>query len=94
MYFDVAKFSYLQAGVLLPYVALAPTIVAAGFTLGVMQQIVRAFSRAESSLQFLVRSWPTIVELISDLQTASVIRAGIRDQSMPKWEAPVTSRDF
>lgn len=65
MYFDVAKFSYLQAGVLVPYVALAPTIASGAITLGVMQQIVRAFTRVESSFQFLVRSWPTIVELIS-----------------------------
>ncbi len=65
MYFDVVKFSYLQAGVLVPYVALAPTIVSGAVTLGVMQQIVRAFNQVESSFQFLVRSWPTIVELIS-----------------------------
>lgn len=65
MYFDVAKWSYLQFGVLVPYVALGPTIVAGTVTLGVMQQIVRAFSRVESSFQFLVNSWSTIVELIS-----------------------------
>ncbi|WP_343561533.1 peptide antibiotic transporter SbmA [Kiloniella sp. b19] len=65
MYFDVAKWSYLQFGVLVPYIALAPTIVSGAITLGVMQQIVRAFGRVESSFQFLVRSWSTIVELIS-----------------------------
>ena len=48
LYFNVARYGYLQAGVLVPYVALAPTIVAAGFTLGVMQQILRAFGRVES----------------------------------------------
>ena len=65
MYFDVAKWSYLQFGVLVPYIALGPTIVAGAFTLGVMQQIIRAFGRVESSFQFLVNSWSTIVELIS-----------------------------
>jgi peptide/bleomycin uptake transporter len=45
--------------------ALGPTIVSATITLGVMQQIVRAFGRVESSFQFLVRSWSIIVELIS-----------------------------
>ena len=44
---------------------LGPTIVSATITLGVMQQIVRAFGRVESSFQFLVRSWSIIVELIS-----------------------------
>jgi peptide/bleomycin uptake transporter len=65
MYFDVAKWSYLQLGVLVPYVALGPTIVAAGITLGMMQQIVRAFGQVESSFQYLVNSWTTIIELIS-----------------------------
>ena len=65
MYFDIARFSYLQFGVLVPYMAIGPTLVAGGFTLGVMQQIVRAFGRVESSFQYLVESWTSIVELIS-----------------------------
>ncbi|MBM3365118.1 MAG: putative transporter [Betaproteobacteria bacterium] len=65
MYFDIAKFSYLQFGVLVPYIALGPTVVSGALTLGMMQQIVRAFGRVEMSFQFLVRSWSTIVELIS-----------------------------
>lgn len=65
LYFDVAKWSYLQFGVLVPYIALAPTIVAGALTLGAMQQIVRAFGRVESSFQYLVNSWTDIVELIS-----------------------------
>ncbi len=70
MYFNLVRFSYLQAGVLVPYVALAPTLlskeaVLAGFTLGVMQQTVRAFARVESSFQYLVLNWPTIIEMLS-----------------------------
>ena len=65
MYFDVAKWSYLQFTVIVPYIALGPTIVAGAVTLGVLQQVVRAFDRVESSFQFLVHSWSTIVELIS-----------------------------
>ncbi len=65
LYFDVVKWSYLQASVVIPYIALGPTIVTAGITLGVMQQIVRAFQRVEYSFQYLVHSWSTIVELIS-----------------------------
>jgi peptide/bleomycin uptake transporter len=64
-YFDVAKWSYVQFGVLIPYIALAPTLVTGTITLGLMQQIVRAFGRVESSFQYLVNSWTTIVELIS-----------------------------
>jgi len=65
MYFDVAKWTYLQFGVLVPYIALAPTLVGGVVTLGVMQQIVRAFGRVESAFQFLVLSWSTVVELLS-----------------------------
>ena len=65
LYFNIVRYGYLQAGVILPYIALGPTIVAAGFTLGVMQQIIRAFGRVENSFQFLVNSWTTIVELMS-----------------------------
>lgn len=65
MYFDVARYIYLQFGVLVPYIALGPTLVGGAITLGVMQQIVRAFGRVESSFQYLVNSWTTIVELIS-----------------------------
>ena len=65
LYFDVAKWSYLQFSVLIPLIALAPTVVAGVITLGVMQQITRAFDRVEGSFQFLVLSWSTIVELIS-----------------------------
>lgn len=65
LYFDVAKWSYLQFGVLIPYIAMGPTIAAGAITLGVMQQIMRAFDRVEVSFQFLVNSWATIVELLS-----------------------------
>ena len=65
MYFDVARYVYLQFGVLVPYIALGPTLVTGVITLGLMQQIVRAFGRVESSFQYLVNSWTTIVELIS-----------------------------
>ena len=43
----------------------APTIVTGAITLGFVQQITRAFGRVEGSLQYLVKSWATIVELIS-----------------------------
>ena len=65
LYFDIAKWSYLQFGVIVPYIMMGPTIVAGIITLGVLQQILRAFDRVESSFQFLVNSWGTIVELIS-----------------------------
>jgi peptide/bleomycin uptake transporter len=83
MYFDVAKFTYLQFGVLVPYIALGPTVVAGAITLGVMQQIVRAFGRVEMSFQFLVRSWGTIVELISVYKRLRAFEAEIQNVDQP-----------
>jgi peptide/bleomycin uptake transporter len=51
--------------VLVGYILLAPAIVAGVMTLGVMQQILRAFGRVEGSLQYLFKAWPTIIELAS-----------------------------
>ena len=65
LYFDVARYSYLQFSVVLPYLAMGPALVAGAVALGVMQQIVRAFGQVLEAFQFLVRSWPTIVELMS-----------------------------
>jgi len=65
LYFDIAKFSYLQFTVMVPYILMGPTIIAGIITLGLMEQIVRAFSRVQSSFEFLVRSWSTIIEMIA-----------------------------
>ena len=65
LYFNIGRMAYLQANVLSAYVFLAPAIVAGVVTLGVMQQIIRAFGRVEGSMQYLLRAWPTIIELAS-----------------------------
>jgi peptide/bleomycin uptake transporter len=64
-YFNVVRIFYLQVGNLVPYIALGPSIIGGAITLGVMQQIIRAFGRVESSFQYLVNSWSTIVEMLS-----------------------------
>ena len=45
--------------------AMGPTIVAGAITFGLFRQITNAFEQVESSFQYLVHSWSTIVELIS-----------------------------
>ena len=65
LYFNAVKWSYLQGMVIVPYIALAPTIVTGAITLGFVQQIARAFSKVETSLQYLVRNWHLIVEFLS-----------------------------
>ena len=65
LYFNIGRIAYLQANVLSAYVLLGPAIVAGVVTLGVMQQIIRAFGRVEGSMQYLLKAWPTIIELLS-----------------------------
>ena len=67
--------------VIVPYVALAPTIVTGAITLGFVQQIARAFNKVENSLQYLVRSWSTIVELISVWKRLSEFEARLKYSS-------------
>lgn len=83
LYFDVAKWSYLQFSVLIPLIALAPTVVAGVITLGVMQQITRAFDRVEAAFQYLVLSWGTIVELISVYKRLRAFERQIADHPGP-----------
>lgn len=87
LYFDVAKWSYLQFSVLFPYIALGPTLVAGAITLGVMQQIVRAFGKVEESFQYLVNSWSTIVELMSVYKRLRMFERRIREAGDEPGEA-------
>ena len=87
LYFDIAKWSYLQFTVIVPYIMLGPTIIAAGVTLGVIQQILRAFDKVESSFQFLVHSWGTIVELMSIYKRLREFESNIKLSSEVKVPA-------
>jgi peptide/bleomycin uptake transporter len=65
MYFNVAKFAYLQGATFVPYFALGPTVVAGTITFGIFQQISQAFSQVDSSFRFFASSWNDIVEMTS-----------------------------
>ncbi|MDC1447164.1 putative transporter [Candidatus Thioglobus sp.] len=84
LYFNIVRLAYLQANVLVAYVILAPAIVAGVMTLGVMQQIIRAFGRVEGSLQYLFKAWPTIIELASVYKR--LMEFEVQIESMDKLE--------
>lgn len=62
LWFNIGRMTYYQANVLTAYIFLAPAIVGGFITLGLMQQIVRAFGKVESSMQYFIHVWPTIIE--------------------------------
>lgn len=65
LYFNVARYAYLQGAVFIPYIAMGPSIVLAAITLGLFQQILQAFGQVSDSFRFLVYSWTSIINLIS-----------------------------
>lgn len=89
LYFDVARYAYLQAGTIVPYIALAPTLAAGAITLGIMNQILRALARVTSSFQFLVSSWSTIVELMSIYKRLAAFEATLKDRPLGAIEIEV-----
>jgi peptide/bleomycin uptake transporter len=83
MYFNIARILYLQTDNIFPYIVLAPTIVAGKITLGPMQQILNAFGQVRSSFQYLINSWPTIVELMSIYKRLRGLDASILGEPLP-----------
>ncbi|MEL6583272.1 MAG: peptide antibiotic transporter SbmA [Pseudomonadota bacterium] len=91
-YFNVIRITYLQIGNLIPFFALGPTIIAGAITFGVMQQILNAFGRVENSFQFLVNSWPTIIDLISIHKRLAAFEAEIEGRRLAAIEAEDINR--
>jgi peptide/bleomycin uptake transporter len=83
MYFNVARFAYLQTDNIFPYILLGPTIVAGRITLGAMNQILNAFEQVRSSFQYLVNSWTTIVELQSIYKRLRAFEATLEGEPLP-----------
>jgi len=83
MYFNVARFAYLQTDNIFPYILLGPTIVAGRITLGAMNQILNAFEQVRSSFQYLVNSWTTIVELQSIYKRLRAFEATLEGEALP-----------
>jgi peptide/bleomycin uptake transporter len=87
LYFNIARYGYLQVSVLIPYIALAPTIVAGAVTLGVMNQTIRAFGRVENSFQYLAHSWSTIISLISIYKRLKAFESLMADKPLDVIES-------
>ena len=83
-YFNLVRYLYLQADNVIVYAFLFPTIVTGKITLGIMNQILRAFGQVASSFQFLVASWTTIIDLISVYKRLQAFESAIENQPLPK----------
>lgn len=92
MYFNIARGFYLQADNIFAYFILIPTIAAGRITLGIIQQILTAFSQVSNSFQYLVNSWTTIVELLSIYKRLKAFEAAIRHQPLPEIDQEYLAR--
>ncbi len=64
-YFNLISTWYLQLDNLFGLLMLVPSIAAGIMTLGLVNQILNVFDNVRSSLQYLIDSWKTIIELLS-----------------------------
>ncbi|RCS23430.1 peptide antibiotic transporter SbmA [Phyllobacterium salinisoli] len=83
-YFNVARIFYLQADNIFPTLILIPSLVAGKLTLGLMNQITNVFGQVGGSFQYLVKSWSTIVELLSIYKRLRAFEAAIHDEPLPE----------
>jgi peptide/bleomycin uptake transporter len=85
-YFNIARYSYLQADNIFVYLILVPTIAAGKITFGILQQILTAFGQVSSSFQYLVNSWTTIVELQSIHKRLAAFEATFEHRPLSKLD--------
>ncbi len=83
VYFNIARYLYIQTDNIFPYFVLGPTIVIGAITLGLMNQILNALGQVRDSFQYLISSWPTIVELISIYKRLRAFEATIHGDVLP-----------
>lgn len=83
VYFNVVRYTYLQANNVFALLVMVPSIAAGTITLGVLSQINYAFSQVTASFQFLVNSWSTIVELLSVHKRLRAFEATLEGAPLP-----------
>jgi peptide/bleomycin uptake transporter len=89
LYFNVARYVYLQGANFVPLIAMSPSIAAGVLTFGLFQQISNAFDQVEGSFRFLANSWTTIISLISVYKRLAAFESNI-----PRGSYPATGVDY
>lgn len=83
LYFNVARYAYLQADTMLPFLVLIPSIAAGAITFGVFQQVRASFGEVRDAMQYLVKSWPSIVEFMSIYKRLRAFEATLHGTALP-----------
>jgi len=85
-YFNIGRLSYLQTNEVVSIFLLVPALLAHKLTLGLFQQIQNVFDRVSESMQYLVRAWPTIVELQSIYKRLRAFEAALGGEKLAPIE--------
>ncbi len=93
IYFNVVRYTYLQADNIYSFLILGPSLVAHKITFGTLNQISNAFGRVTGSFQFLVNSWSTIVELQSVHKRLRAFEATIHGEPLPDIDERFLQRE-
>ncbi|MBL8577368.1 MAG: peptide antibiotic transporter SbmA [Mesorhizobium sp.] len=93
VYFNVIRYTYLQADNIVSFLVMGPALVAGTITLGLLNQVSNAFGRVTSSFQFLVSSWSTIVELLSVRKRLKAFEATLHGEELPEIDRRYLERE-
>jgi peptide/bleomycin uptake transporter len=77
LYFNFGRYLYLQADAIVALVALVPAISAGMITFGIFQQVRNAMGEVRDSMQYLVKSWPSIIDLLSIYKRLRIFESAI-----------------
>jgi peptide/bleomycin uptake transporter len=77
LYFNFGRYLYIQADAIVPFLVTVPAIASGAITFGIFQQIRSAMGEVRDAMQYLVKSWPDIVELISIYKRLKIFEAAI-----------------
>jgi peptide/bleomycin uptake transporter len=77
LYFNFGRYLYLQADAVVAFVTLVPAIAAGAITFGIFQQVRNAMAEVRDSMQYLVKSWPSIIDLISIYKRLRIFESAI-----------------
>ncbi len=93
VYFDMVRYMYIQIDNVFALFIQVPTLAAGKITFGIFQQISTAFRQVTSSFQYLVNSWPTIVELISIYKRLRAFEATLEGAPLPEIDRHYLERE-
>lgn len=79
-YFNMVRIWYMQLDNLYGLFVLFPSIAAGAITLGLMMQISNVFGKVRESFQYLIESWPTIIELLSIYKRLRAFESVLEDK--------------